>query len=242
MAKTSKSRVRKVTEEPTLTLSRNTLLMRAGMGLFVLFGLFLITRPSVMGNIEDRLRSSTANMNTHDGITKGDTRLSGIFMPEVLYWREDILRWAAERSLNPNLIATIMQIESCGDPYISSGAGAQGLFQVMPLHFGNGENQIDIETNAIRGLNHLQDCLEWTDYDLGVTFACYNAGPSVIGLPQSEWYQESRNYYTWGMGIYREATSGTDSSSTLQTWLSAGGSGLCDSARRTQQVFTPREN
>lgn len=240
-AKTS-SKVRKVAQEQaTVPLSRNTLVSRAGIGFAVLVFFFIVTRPGVMGRIEDRVRDSASSINTHGGLTSGDGTLSSVFTSEVMYWRDDIIRWGQERNLNPNLIATIMQIESCGDPYISSGVGAQGLFQVMPLHFANGENQIDIETNAQRGLNHLQDCLRWTGYDVGVTFACYNGGPSVIGRPQSQWYEESRNYYTWGTGIYREATSGASSSSTLQTWLASGGSGLCETARNTQQLFTPNE-
>ena len=37
--------------------------------------------------------------------------------------------------LDPDIIATIIQIESCGNPAARSTAGAQGLFQVMPFHF-----------------------------------------------------------------------------------------------------------
>ena len=34
--------------------------------------------------------------------------------------------WAEQYSLDPDIIATIMQIESCGDPNAVSSAGAQG--------------------------------------------------------------------------------------------------------------------
>jgi hypothetical protein len=63
------------------------------------------------------------------------TSLSPIFTPEIHYWADSIIRWAAASNLDPNLAAVVMQIESCGDPRATSRAGAMGLFQVMPYHF-----------------------------------------------------------------------------------------------------------
>lgn len=234
---TTATSVRSAKEKAKESLSRNTIIARAAGALMVIVILFALTRPGVMDWMVER--SPIHPVDTHGGITNGEAALADVFTPQVMYWREDILRWAKERNLNPNLIATIMQIESCGDPYVSSGAGAQGLFQVMPLHFQNGENQINPEINSLRGLNHLVDCLNWTDYDVGVTFACYNGGPSVIGLQQSQWYEESRKYYRWGTGIYNEATSGTGESATLREWLESGGSILCGQAGETQALLRP---
>src|SRR5215203_1054565 len=50
--------------------------------------------------------------------------LSPIFTPEVQYWAPQISKWAAQYQLDPNLIATVMQIESCGAPGVASGSGA----------------------------------------------------------------------------------------------------------------------
>src|SRR5262245_60640765 len=58
-----------------------------------------------------------------------------LFTPEVQYWTPRILVWAARYGVDPNMLATVIQIESCGDPTVGSSAGAQGLFQVMPFHF-----------------------------------------------------------------------------------------------------------
>ena len=68
--------------------------------------------------------------------------LSPIFTQEVQYWEDNIIRWANDHSLDPNLAAVVMQIESCGDPQAVSRSGAMGLFQVMPFHFHRGENPI----------------------------------------------------------------------------------------------------
>ena len=59
--------------------------------------------------------------------------LSPIFTPEVQYWASDIKRWSEVYGLDPDMVATIMQIESCGNPVVASPAGAQGLFQVCEM-------------------------------------------------------------------------------------------------------------
>ena len=40
--------------------------------------------------------------------------ISLLFTPEVQYWGEEILAWSETYQLDPNLVATVMQIESCG--------------------------------------------------------------------------------------------------------------------------------
>ena len=160
--------------------------------------------------------------------------LASFFTAEVMYWHDDILRWAVEANLDPDLVATIIQIESCGDPRVVSPAGAQGLMQVMPQHFSAGEDSLAPDTNALRGLNILKECL-YSPYnpenDVGMAFACYNGGPSVFVYVWDAWPQESRYYYIWGTGIYTDAQNGLATSDTLQQWLAAGGESLCQNAR-----------
>lgn len=156
--------------------------------------------------------------------------VSPIFMPSVLYWQDSILEWADEYTLDPNLIATIMQIESCGDPRAGSGAGAVGLFQVMPFHFVEGEDPYDPDTNALRGLSFLSAGLELSGGHAGLALAGYNGGHTRIAQSYEDWPRETQRYYRWGSGIYREASAGWDSSPTLAAWLTAGGQSLCDAA------------
>ncbi len=156
--------------------------------------------------------------------------LSSIFTPSVQHWERDILTWAEEQSLDPNLIATVMQIESCGNPEAKSPVGAMGLFQVMPFHFEEGEDGFDTDTNALRGLGYLKQCLETSGGHAGLALAGYNGGQTVIGRSYEDWPRETQRYYRWGSGIYREASAGWDSSPTLAAWLAAGGQSLCDEA------------
>ena len=156
--------------------------------------------------------------------------LSPVFTPETQHWSKEIVEWAGQAGVDPNLAATVMQIESCGDPQAESPSGAQGLFQVMPFHFDAGEAMQDPDTNARRGLAYLALGLERAGGQAGLALAGYNGGHSQIGKDGSLWPAETQRYYYWGTGIYDEAVSGAQVSSRLQEWLAAGGASLCGQA------------
>jgi hypothetical protein len=156
--------------------------------------------------------------------------LSSLFTREVLYWEPQIVAWSALYGVDPNLAAIIMQIESCGDPGAVSGAGAQGLFQVMPFHFAAGENPQDPDTNAARGLRYFADRLVQTNGDIGRAFAGYNGGHVAAAASWDSWANETQRYYLWSTGIYSDIMSGGNTSETLDRWLAAGGAGLCQQA------------
>ncbi|HEY71507.1 MAG TPA: lytic transglycosylase domain-containing protein [Anaerolineae bacterium] len=165
--------------------------------------------------------------------TQGD-RLSPIFTPEVRRWEADILRWAGLYELDPDLVATVMQIESCGHPDVRSSAGAIGLFQVMPYHFSPGEDPFDPDTNAKRGLAYLARGLQLSGGNTELALAGYNGGHGVIQQAHSNWSAETQRYFTWGSGILADIAVGSAESASLQSWLEAGGSNLC---RRAAQAL-----
>ncbi len=157
--------------------------------------------------------------------------LAPLFTPEVHHWAPKIVRWAQQYDLDPNLVATVMQIESCGDPQATSTAGARGLFQVMPFHFAPGEDPYQPGVNARRGLGYLRRALRKAKGDVALALAMYNGGPGVLALPPTRWPAETQRYVAWGTGIYADAQKGRAESPTLQRWLAAGGRSLCRRAR-----------
>ena len=159
------------------------------------------------------------------------TSLSPVFQPEVQYWSGKIQVWATAAGLDPNLVATVMQIESCGDPRARSRAGAIGLFQVMPYHFAGGDDPYSPDTNAARGLAYLKRSLEAANGDARLALAGYNGGIGVIGRSEFSWPSETQRYAYWGSGIYAEASNGATESLRLQEWMAAGGASLCRQAR-----------
>lgn len=160
------------------------------------------------------------------------TRLSPIFTREVQYWANDILRWADASSLDPNLVAVVMQIESCGDPFARSSAGAMGLFQVMPFHFATGENPYQPDTNARRGLDYLARSLNASRGNIRLALAGYNGGIGVIARGEWTWSAQTLRYVYYGAPIYEDARNGTTSSAKLEEWYRKYGAGLCRQASR----------
>ena len=156
--------------------------------------------------------------------------ISPIFTPEVRHWENKIVAWSNEHNLEPNIVATIMQIESCGDPEAVSIAGARGLFQVMPFHFSGNEDMLDPDTNALRGLNFYNEQLRYTGNDKLLSFAGYNGGYAASGGNYANWADETKRYYNWAKGIYEDAQSGETTSETLEAWLAAGGAAGCQRA------------
>jgi soluble lytic murein transglycosylase-like protein len=152
------------------------------------------------------------------------------FTPEVRLWGDHISRWAQQYQLDPALIATVIQIESCGDPLAQSSAGAAGLFQVMPFHFQTGQNPMDIETNASAGLTYLARSYQLAGGDWVLTLAGYNGGHGVIESPQLHWPEQTQRYAAWGAGILNDIRAGDLPSPTLARWLEAGGHSLCQQA------------
>jgi soluble lytic murein transglycosylase-like protein len=158
------------------------------------------------------------------------TNIAPIFTREVQYWASDITRWANASSLDPNLVAVILQIESCGNPSARSGAGAMGLFQVMPFHFRFGENPYDPDTNALRGLNYLARSLQAANGDARLALAGYNGGIGVIARNEWTWHAETKRYVYYGAPIYADARNGAASSPMLDEWYRKYGAGLCRDA------------
>jgi soluble lytic murein transglycosylase-like protein len=158
------------------------------------------------------------------------TNLSPLFTREVQHWADDITRWANASSLDPNLVAVVMQIESCGDPRALSSAGAKGLFQVMPFHFQTGENPYNPETNALRGLNYLANSLNTAHGNVRLALAGYNGGIGVISRGEWTWASETMRYVYFGAPIYEDARAGLASSPKLEEWYQKYGAGLCKQA------------
>ena len=184
-----------------------------------------VSPQNVSQDVEQNIAQTTT---VQAGSTNGS--IASFFTPEVQYWGPKIIEWAQLHAVDPNAVATIMQIESCGDPEAVSGAGARGLFQVMPFHFTDGEDMLDPDTNATRGLNFFNEQLRYTGGDVFLSFAGYNGGYAASGGAYENWANETQRYYQWARGIYEDAASGADSSETLDTWLAAGGAAGCQRA------------
>jgi hypothetical protein len=181
-----------------------------------------------LSQIEINLPTTTESATSFGGTTGlGGGIIAPLFTPEIQYWSESISKWSEQTGIDPNLIATVMQIESCGDPRAKSSAGAMGLFQVMPYHFKSGEDPYKPDTNALRGLDYLRRALEAREGVVRLGFAGYNGGITGAQRPESQWANETQRYVYWGTGIYEDAIQGKEHSDRLDEWLGRGGASLC---------------
>ena len=215
---------------------RMVLVLGASLVFVALFAMWAIRMGGLSSAAADTTSAAPAEQ-TEEQVVPVDTGtgasgggIAPLFTREVQHWAPQIVAWAAEFGIDPNMAATVMQIESCGDPNAVSGSGAQGLFQVMPFHFSAGENMQDPDTNARRGMAYLAQGMELTGGDTGLTFAGYNGGHGTAAKGWAAWPNETQRYYTWSTGIYQDAVAGSASSETLNQWLAAGGAGLCQQA------------
>ncbi|HRQ38789.1 MAG TPA: transglycosylase SLT domain-containing protein [Chloroflexota bacterium] len=196
---------------------------------FVVVGTLLfvgLAAPRIQGKGVAGEGATTGAVNTAAVASFSGGGIAPLFTREVQHWTPQIMAWAAEHGLDPNMVATVMQIESCGDPAALSIAGAQGLFQVMPFHFQPGENAFDPDMNAFRGMSFLATLVKQFG-ESGLAFAGYNGGPGNAVKAYDNWPAETKRYYYWATGIYEDAMAGRAESARLNEWLAAGGAGGC---------------
>jgi hypothetical protein len=110
---------------------------------------------------------------------------------------EAVERIAGEQGLPPQLIHSVIKVESNYNPYAVSNKGAQGLMQLIPgtaRRFGvsNAFNPVE---NIQGGAKYLRYLLDLYGGNYPLALAAYNAGEAAVarygGIPP---YSETRNY------------------------------------------------
>ncbi len=106
-------------------------------------------------------------------------------------------RIAAQHSLPPQLIHSVIKVESNYNPRAVSPKGAEGMMQLIPAtarRFGVADSFNPME-NIQGGAKYLKYLLNLYDNDYALALAAYNAGEGAVarygGVPP---YQETQNY------------------------------------------------
>jgi len=110
---------------------------------------------------------------------------------------ETVARIAEENQVSPELIHSVIQVESNYNPHAVSPKGAQGLMQLIPStarRFGVSD-AFDPADNIQGGARYLKYLLGLYKGDHALALAAYNAGEGAVsrygGVPP---YPETRNY------------------------------------------------
>lgn len=109
----------------------------------------------------------------------------------------EILKATIGTEVSPALVLAVMMVESGGKIEATSGAGAQGLMQLMPdtaSRFGVTDS-LDATQNITGGVKYLNWLMGHFDRDPMLVLAGYNAGEGAVrkhqGVPP---YNETRDY------------------------------------------------
>ncbi|MFC3626751.1 lytic transglycosylase domain-containing protein [Vogesella amnigena] len=119
-------------------------------------------------------------------------------------------RVAREHNLDPQLLHSIITVESGYNPGAISPKGALGLMQLMPdtaSRFG-ASNPLDPAQNIRAGARYVRFLLSLFNRDMPLVLAAYNAGEGAVSKYRNTIppYQETREYVAKVLASYQKRT------------------------------------
>src|SRR5438105_3163430 len=128
-----------------------------------------------------------------------------------------IVQAAARHNVDPNLVRSVIKVESNFNPNAVSRKGAMGLMQLMPSTARqlNVRNPFDPQQNVDAGVRHLKQLLENYGGDVQLSLAASHPAPGAVARSAAvPHFAETQNYvrritnlYYGGFNVYPEGVS-----------------------------------
>lgn len=126
---------------------------------------------------------------------------------------------ARAHGIAPELVASVIAVESNFNPKAVSWRSACGLMQLLPqtaARFGV-TNVFDPEQNIEAGTKYLKELLVRYNGDLSLSLAAYNAGPDRVGQYRSvPPYRETRDYIRRVTEKFRKTSAAANQAADLR--------------------------
>lgn len=144
------------------------------------------------------------SMGTDTGFVYGDKKT------DTLVVKKDIIAESERQGVDPRIALTIAEIESGfghwesdGSVKKSKGAGAIGLFQLMPATAkGLGVDPYDYYDNIRGGVKYIKQLTSRFGNDIDKIVIAYNSGPSNVGKKYDKLAKETTNYMKKAHQLY----------------------------------------
>lgn len=123
-------------------------------------------------------------------------------------YAREITKAAIRHGVDPELVRSVIRVESGFNPRAVSRKGARGLMQLMPRTASalGVRDVFNPRQNIDGGVRYLRRLIDRYRGNLPLALAAYNAGPRVVdwygGIPP---YRETQDYVRRILALYRDA-------------------------------------
>jgi len=163
------------------------------------------------GAVMRAARSAASEVNTYlDGKAQAHQTLNRAFTQQDIDAAIDAA--AARHNVDPNLVRSVVKVESNFNPNAVSRKGAMGLMQLMPstARSLNVSNPFDPAQNVDAGVRHLKRLLDSYGGNVPLSLAAYNAGSGAVarsaGVPH---FRETQEYVRRITNLYHGGGAGS---------------------------------